>query len=144
MNIKKENDDLGKQANKLANLLQLRTYIKHCITVTIILFCSINLHAQDITYNTGKKYILGDVTVSGNSSFSAQTIVTYSGLSKGKEMNIPGEEISTAIKKLWNSKLFSDIEIYIIKIEGNVAYLEIRISFEENPLIQHSFLILTY
>jgi len=119
---------LGKQANKLANLLQLRTYIKHCITVTIILFCSINLHAQDITYNTGKKYILGDVTVSGNSSFSAQTIVTYSGLSKGKEMNIPGEEISTAIKKLWNSKLFSDIEIYIIKIEGNVAYLEIRIS----------------
>ena len=62
------------------------------------------------------------------SSFSEQTIITYSGLSKGKEMTIPGEEISNAIKKLWNSKLFSDIEIYITKIEGNVAYLEIKLS----------------
>jgi outer membrane protein insertion porin family len=43
-------------------------------------------------------------------------------------MTIPGEDISNAIKKLWNSKLFSDIEIYITKIEDNVAYLEIRLS----------------
>jgi len=113
--------------NKLANILLLKTYFKHCIAI-LIFICSINIQSQDITYNKGKKYILGDVTVSGNSSFSEQTIVTYSGLSKGKEMTIPGEDISNAIKKLWNSKLFSDIEIYITKIEDNVAYLEIRLS----------------
>jgi outer membrane protein insertion porin family len=127
LNIKKENDDLGKQVNKLANILLLKTYLKHCITF-LIFICSIHIQSQDITYNTGKKYVLGGVSVSGNSSFSEQTIVTYSGLSKGKEMTIPGEDISNAIKKLWNSKLFSDIEIYITKIEDNVAYLEIRLS----------------
>lgn len=113
--------------NKLANTLLLKTFLKHCITI-IILICSLNFQAQEITYNKGKKYVLGGVTVSGNSSFSEQTIVTYSGLSKGKEIEIPGEDISTAIKKLWNSKLFNDIEIFIVNIEGNVAYLEIRLS----------------
>ena len=112
--------------NNLANILPL-TYIKYFLA---ILFLAIGIHvqAQNLEYSNGEKYILGEITVSGNTTFSEQTIVAYSGLSKGKEMTIPGEDISTAIKKLWNSKLFSDIEIYIIKIEGNVATLEIRLS----------------
>lgn len=113
--------------NKLANILLLKTYFKHCISLLIII-CSINIQAQEITYNSDKKYVLGEVSVLGNSSFSEQTIVTYSGLSKGKEITIPGEDISNAIKKLWSSKLFSDIEIYVTKIEDNVAYLQIRLS----------------
>lgn len=127
MNIKKENDDLGKQVNNLANILPLTTYLKYCLAVLLIA-CSFNLQAQETPYNTGKKYTLGGITVSGNTNFSEQTIVTYSGLRKGKEMKIPGEDISNAIKKLWNSNLFSDIEIYITNIEDDVAYLEIRLS----------------
>ncbi|WP_418602829.1 BamA/OMP85 family outer membrane protein [Hwangdonia sp.] len=117
---------MGKQVNNLANILSLTT-LKHCL-LAIITLCSFSIQAQELPYSDGKKYTLGSVTVSGNTSFSEQTIVTYSGLSKGKEMTIPGEDISTAIKKLWNSKLFNDIEIYITKIEGDVAHLEIRLS----------------
>ncbi len=113
--------------NKLDKSLRLKTYFKHCLTALIII-SSITIQAQEVTYHKGEKYILGDVSVSGNSSFSDQTIVTYSGLSKGKEITIPGEDISNAIKKLWNSKLFSDIEIYVTKIDRNVAYLEIKLS----------------
>ncbi|MEN3323440.1 POTRA domain-containing protein [Mariniflexile soesokkakense] len=127
LNIKKENDDLGKQVNNLANILSLTTFLKHCITV-LLLVSSISIQAQELPYSNGKKYILGDISVSGNTSFSEQTIITYSGLSKGKVMAIPGEDIGDAIKKLWNSKLFSDIEVYITHIEGDVAYLEIRLS----------------
>ncbi|MGK0252743.1 MAG: outer membrane protein insertion porin family [Mariniflexile sp.] len=127
MNIKKENDDLGKQVNNLANILSLTTFLKHCMVILLFL-SSISIQAQELPYSNGKKYTLGDISVSGNTSFSEQTIITYSGLSKGKEMAIPGEEIGNAIKKLWNSKLFSDIEVYISKIEGDVAYLEIRLS----------------
>tara|TARA_R110001583_G_scaffold85577_2_gene224342 strand:+ start:5908 stop:8508 length:2601 start_codon:yes stop_codon:yes gene_type:complete len=113
--------------NKLDNILLLKTYFKHCLFALIIIG-SIKTQAQEISYDKGEKYVLGDVTVSGNSSFNDQTIVTYSGLSKGKEITIPGEDISNAIKKLWNSKLFGDIEIYLIKIEGHVAYIEIKLS----------------
>ncbi len=113
--------------NNLANIISLTTHIKHYL-VAVLIALSFNTQAQDLPYSNGKKYTLGGVSVSGNTSFSEQTIVTYSGLRKGKEMNIPGEDISNAIKKLWNSKLFSDIEIYITKIEGDIAYLEIKLS----------------
>ncbi|ULC59381.1 outer membrane protein assembly factor BamA [Flaviramulus sp. BrNp1-15] len=127
LNIKKENDDLGKQVNNLVNTLPVITYLKYSITL-LFFVASISIQAQDLQYSNGKKYTLGDISVSGNTTFSEQTIVTYSGLRKGKEMTIPGEDIANAIKKLWNSKLFSDIEIYITKIEDDVAYLEIRLS----------------
>ncbi|MCL6295411.1 outer membrane protein assembly factor BamA [Jejuia spongiicola] len=127
LNIKKENDDLGKQVNNLANILSLTTYIKHCLVALIIAF-SFNAQAQDLPYSDGKKYTLGGISVSGNTTFSEATIITTSGLRKGKEITIPGEDISKAIKKLWGYKLFSDIEVYISKIEGDIAYLEIRLS----------------
>tara|TARA_R110002050_G_scaffold184989_4_gene318852 strand:+ start:27453 stop:30101 length:2649 start_codon:yes stop_codon:yes gene_type:complete len=126
LNIKKENDDLGKQVNNLTSILPL-TYLKYFL-ITLFFVSSASIHAQELPYSNGKKYTLGGISVLGNTSFNEQTIVTYSGLLKGKEITIPGEEISASIKKLWNSKLFSDIELYITKIEGDVAYLEIRLS----------------
>ncbi|GAA4971721.1 outer membrane protein assembly factor BamA [Algibacter aquimarinus] len=126
LNIKKENDDLGRQVNNLANTLLFK-HIKYLIAILFLGLC-FNVSAQNLKYSNGEKYTLGEIKVSGNTSFSEQTIVAYSGLRKGKEMTIPGEDISDAIKKLWKSNLFSDIEIYITKIEGNVATLEIRLS----------------
>ncbi|MCF7559226.1 outer membrane protein assembly factor BamA [Sabulilitoribacter multivorans] len=127
LNIKKENDDLGKQVNNLVNTLPVKTYLKYCIAI-LFFAGSFSIQAQDLPYIEGKKYTLGDISVSGNTTFSEQTIITYSGLRKGKEMTIPGEDIANAIKKLWGSKLFNDIEVYITKIEGDVAYLQIRLS----------------
>ncbi|AUP78858.1 outer membrane protein assembly factor BamA [Flavivirga eckloniae] len=127
LNIKKENDDLGKQVNNLANTSFLATYLKHSIAI-LLFISSFNIQGQELQYSQSKKYSIGAITVSGNTSFSEQTIVTYSGLKKGKEITIPGEDISRAIKKLWKSKLFSDIEVYVTKIEGDTAFLEIKLS----------------
>lgn len=113
--------------NNLANKLLIKKYIKYCIAVYIIAI-SFNVTAQDRPYDSSKKYTLGGISISGNTTFNEQTIVAYSRLSKGQEINIPGEETSSAIKRLWDSKLFSDVDIYMTKIEGNVAYLEIRLS----------------
>ncbi|KJD35496.1 membrane protein [Tamlana sedimentorum] len=125
LNIKKENDDLGKQVNNLANTLTLKPHFKYTLAL-LFLIISISIKAQN--YNEGSKYTLGEISVSGNTSFNEQTIISYSGLTKGKEITIPGEEIANAIKKLWNSKLFSDIEVFVTRTEGDVAYLEINLS----------------
>jgi outer membrane protein insertion porin family len=122
LNIKKEKDGLGKQVNKLTNKILLKTYLLSIFT--LLLF--VNIQAQDITQN-GEKYVIGGISVLGNTSFSEQTIVTYSGLKKGEEVIIPGDKISDAIKKLWNSNLFNNIEIHINRIEGNLVFLEIRL-----------------
>jgi outer membrane protein insertion porin family len=120
---------LEKQANNLVNFKLLKTYITRLLFI-IFLISSLNITAQNSASENAKTYTIGDITVTGNTSFSSQTVITYSGLRKGQEITIPstsGSKIGEAIKKLWNSNLFSSIEIYINSIEGTTANLEIQL-----------------
>jgi len=77
--------------------------------------------------NSIEKYVIEEITVSGNTSFSPLTIITYSGLEKGETISIPGEKLSNAIKKLWASNLFSSVNIYKKNISVNNIELEIEL-----------------
>ena len=103
--------------------------VKLKINFFLILIFSIsfsqNLFSQE--ENKSSKNIIGEITVSGNTSFSPITIITYSGLKEGDEIAIPGEKISTAIKKLWESNLFSSVDVFRIKQLDNVVDLEIKL-----------------
>ena len=90
------------------------------------------LQAQNLEeFQKGKLYTIDTIMVSGIKTFSNQTVISYSQLRKGQKINIPGDEISSVINKLWNLQLFSDINFYINKIEGDRVGLEIEI--EELP-----------
>jgi outer membrane protein insertion porin family len=117
---------LGRQANNLVNIILLKTYFTRLLFIAFLI-SSFNITAQSSELANAKKYTIGDISVSGNTNFSSQTIVTYSGLRKDQEVMIPGEKISTAIRKLWGSNLFSSIDVFISKIEGNTVYLEIQL-----------------
>lgn len=112
--------------NNLVNIKLLKTYITRLLFI-ILLIISFSVTAQSSKLTDAKKYTIEDITISGSTHFSPQTIITYSGLRKGQEVFIPGEKISVAIKKLWRSNLFSSIDIYINKIEGGNIYLEIEL-----------------
>ncbi len=112
--------------NNLANNLLLKTYLKQLFTLIIFIVSSASV-AQQTSFDNGKNYIIQEITVSGNTNFSESTIISFSGLRKNQNIIIPGEQISNALKKLWGSKLFSSIDIYLVKTEGNKAYLEINL-----------------
>ena len=102
------------------------------------LFCAFFLlgllssQAQNLDkYVKGKLYTIDTIMVSGIKTFSDQTVISYSQLRKGQKINIPGDKISSVIKKLWNLELFSDINFYINQIKGDRVALEIEI--EELP-----------
>jgi outer membrane protein insertion porin family len=126
--IKKENEDLEKQVNKLNNI---SVHINPLKTVLLFLLLGtvFQLHAQNrIPFDQGKKYILADVTVNGKISYNQQTVVTFSGLEKGQQITVPGEQISNAIKKLGKLGLFSDIDFYVNKTEGDSIWLDLDIA----------------
>lgn len=77
--------------------------------------------------NKVERYTIGEIKVSGNTSFSPLTIITFSGLREGDAISIPGERISNAIKKLWGSNLFSSVNIYKNQIEDEIINLEIEL-----------------
>ncbi len=94
----------------------------------IILGTFTQIKAQDrVPFDQGKKYILGDVKVVGEISFNPQTVVTFAGLEKGQEITIPGEQISSSIKKLGKLGLFDEISFYINRIENDSIFLDLNI-----------------
>ena len=99
------------------------------IFLFLFLFGTIfKLQAQDkIPFNEGKKYILAKVKVNGKISYNEQTVVTFSGLEKGQQITVPGEELSNAIKKLGKLGLFSEIDFYVNKVEADSIWLDLDI-----------------
>ena len=114
--------------NKLNNFLVLNKSIK--LVILLLFFGNLfHLKAQErVPFDQGKKYILADVKVLGKITYNEQTIVTFAGLQKGQDITVPGEEISNAIKKLGKLGLFSDIDFYTNKIEGDSIFLELNIN----------------
>jgi outer membrane protein insertion porin family len=123
--IKKENVDLEKPVNKLNKSLLLNS-IKFILGLLVLITGS-NAIAQENALANGR-YILGDIQVTGKISYNEQTVVTFTGLERGQLINVPGEEISTAIKKLWRLGLFDDVNFYVNRIEGDSIFLELNLN----------------
>lgn len=81
---------------------------------------------------TPKKYTIADIEVTGveGTMYEDQTFVLigYSGLAKGQEIQIPGEDITNAVKRFWRQGLFGDVKILQTKVEGDSTWLEIRLT----------------
>lgn len=84
--------------------------------------------SESVSFENGKTYILGDLSVVGVNQFSEKSVKVYSGLKTGQEIKLPGDKLSSAIKKLYGTKRFSSVDIYVIKIDGDTAYLEINVT----------------
>lgn len=85
-------------------------------------------NAQETAGVEPGRYILGNVNVSGKFTYNEQTVVNFTGLEKGQAINVPGEEISAAIKKLWKLGLFSDVNFYADRISGDTIFLNLEIN----------------
>jgi outer membrane protein insertion porin family len=93
-----------------------------------IVLTSTSIFAQETKLETGKEYFLAKIDVTGKISYNQQTITTFTGLEKGQQLIVPGQDISNAIKKLWKLGLFSDVNFYVNKIEGDSIFLELNIN----------------
>lgn len=81
-----------------------------------------------IDLQKNKKYVIGGISIKGNMTISEQSILIFSGLNNGQSIKIPGDKLSSAIKKLWTSKLFSNVEVFVTQMDKDVVYLEIEVS----------------
>ncbi len=86
-----------------------------------------NLSDYNLSYSSPRKFEIGGVKITGAQFFDHNALRSISGLSVGKEIDVPGDEITQGIKRLWRQKLFSDVSITIDRIEGKYIYLNIDV-----------------
>lgn len=81
----------------------------------------------EIDYKNPREYIIGGIEVTSDRGVNKPLVISLSGLTVGKTIEIPGQAIKDAIQTLWDQKLFSDVEIVAQKVEGSTIFLEIKV-----------------
>src|SRR5690554_8116796 len=70
-----------------------------------------------------KKYYIADIDVTGveGTMYEDQkfVLVGFSELKKGQEIQIPGDDITNALKRFWRQGLFSDVKILQTNVVGD-------------------------
>ncbi len=101
---------------------------KYCLVFFILIYSTAIFSQQRTTYK-----ILG-MSVDGNKSSDANTIIVSTGLKVGDEIQVPGDKTITAIKNLWSLNIFSDVQILIDKQLSDGVFLLIKV--QEYPRLE--------
>ena len=80
-------------------------------------------NATQISEQQSGNYTLQGIVVDGVKKYTPEQILKFTGLYKGEAVEIPGQRISNAIKKLWDTNSFSKVEVYVESINGEQVVL---------------------
>ncbi len=87
------------------------------------------IYNPDVVYSPlPKTYEIADIRVTGVPAADDYLIIGYSGLSVGDRVEIPGDEITAAVKRFWRQGLYSKVQINVDKIAGDKVWLEIALA----------------
>ncbi len=68
-------------------------------------------------------YEIADIRVSGADNYEDYIVIGYSGLKRGDTIEIPGNDVTTAVKRLMRQGLFAQAQVIVEKIAGNKVWL---------------------
>jgi len=109
--------------------MKIRTHI-----TAIISLVAINAAGQekivnpDISYTgTPRQCVIGGIAVSGVEGYEDYVLTNLSGLNIGQRVEVPGQEITDAVKRYWKHGLFSDVSVTADSIVDNKIYLRFHL-----------------
>jgi outer membrane protein insertion porin family len=107
--------------------LQTLRFSAATLLAILLVFSGWGQSKPEVSFANPSVYTIAGITVGGAKYTDVQTIKLLSGLKEGDEIQIPGDKISTAIRNLWEQRLFSDIQIYLAEVRGKEAFLYIEV-----------------
>lgn len=82
------------------------------------------VYQPDVIYSPiPKKYEIAGINVKGIPENEHYLVIGYSGLSIGDRVDIPGDEISAAVRRFWRQGLYSKVSIDVEKTSGDKVWL---------------------
>ena len=88
---------------------------------------------SEIDYSRPQQYEIGGIVVEGAKYVDASMLSMIAGLRVGETISVPGDEISTGIRKIWDQGLFEDVSVNVTDIVGGKVFLQIVI--KERPRV---------
>ncbi len=116
----------------MPNRKQILMVKKIILSLFLSSFLLISGFAQtEFDYENPQEFEIAAIQVKGIKYLDVSALIQITGLTTGQKITVPGDQITYAIKKLWEQNMFSDVKIYALKTEGDKIWLEIYL--EERP-----------
>ena len=108
-------------------------YLNRLFFLSVLAIAAVQGRAQtpvhvkpEISYTQDHaRYILGGLVVEGDKNYDEDVLTSISGLTVGQMYDVPGEDISEAIRRYMKQKSFSNVRIEADSIVGSKIYLHI-------------------
>jgi outer membrane protein insertion porin family len=88
-------------------------------------------NALELNYAEPKEYEIAEITTTGSRYYDGNSMISLSGLRVGDRIKVPGDGITSAIKKLMGQGILEEVEVDASKIEGDKIWLNLAI--KERP-----------
>ena len=100
--------------------------------VALLLFAFLPLVATaqvEVSYSSAPKRVeIGGLAVEGVEGYEDYVVIGLSGLSVGQEIELPGHEVTEAVKRYWKHGLFSKVSITADSLIDTKVYLTIHLA----------------
>ena len=73
---------------------------------------------NNLNYANPAEYFIAGIEVTGLNILDKNAMISLTGLKVGDKIKIPGDAVSSAIRKLWKHGLVGDVTINVEKIES--------------------------
>ena len=94
---------------------------------------------NNLNYANPGEYVIAGIEVTGLNVLDKTAMIALTGLRVGDKIKIPGDAITTAIRRLWKQGLVGDAVINVQKIEGENVWLVIKLS--ERPRLTNFYFV---
>ncbi|MFT6035771.1 MAG: outer membrane protein insertion porin family [Marivirga sp.] len=91
-----------------------------------------------INYNNPKRYEVVEIVAKGLEYLDEGAVISITGIKIGDKIDIPGDDISFAIRKLWKQGLFSDATVFYEVMEDGKIKLILEL-VERPRMVKFSF-----
>ncbi len=106
----------------------------YLLVISLTSFAAISqINGDELNFLSPKKYTISAIDIQGVENYDHDAIRVISGLTIGKEVSVPGEEFSRAIKNLWSQDLFSNVEVGYTQIDEVNEEIFIYIKLSGRP-----------
>ena len=119
----------------------MKRYISALFAV-ILLLAALPAAAQDpesgnveVDFNNPKTYVVGGIRVQGTKYLADSQLISVLGIHEGDVVTVPGDEVSSAVKRIWLQGAASNIGFYVDSLSAGRDTAWFRLELEERPRV---------
>ncbi|MBO4264004.1 MAG: outer membrane protein assembly factor BamA [Bacteroidales bacterium] len=105
----------------------------------LLLLALFSAQAQDagveVDYLRPRSYVVGGVSVEGNTYFSAEKIIQLTGMQPGMRLTVPGDDVSGIVRRLWLQRYFEEVSLQIDRVSAAADTAWFKVIIKERPRV---------